>query len=95
MRYKDKIVGISINDIVDKNVAINLYFFCNLNMTGISHYLFYITNKHLYESGVSELNFQEDRGSIGLRRFKKLLRPFEINKMVSLQVDYKNTPPRA
>lgn len=92
MRYKGKIIGISINDIVSKNLAINLYFFCNLNMTGISHYLFHQTNKYLSDLGVEELNFQEDRGSMGLRRFKKMLRPHIINDMVTISIDYKNKP---
>lgn len=86
VRYKGKVIGLSINDIVSANTAINLYFFCNLNLTGISHYLFYLTNKHLSDLGITELNFQEDRGSLGLRRFKKLLKPYKINELIEITV---------
>lgn len=87
VRYKGKIVGISINDIVSEDTAINLYLFCNLNLTGVSHYLFHLTSRHLLDMGIVNLNFQEDRGSFGLRKFKKLLRPSIINETITLKFD--------
>lgn len=82
--YKGKIVGISINDIVSKDAAINFYMFSNLNLTGISHFIFHETNRHLREMGIKELNFQEDLGDKGLRQFKKRLRPISIYEMTDV-----------
>lgn len=84
VRYKGKIVGISINDIVSKDSAINFYMFSNLNLTGISHFIFHETNRHLREMGIKELNFQEDLGDIGLRQFKKRLRPISVYEMADV-----------
>jgi hypothetical protein len=84
VRYKGNIVGISINDIVSKNCAINFYMFSNLNLTGISHFIFHETNRLLLELGVTELNFQEDLGEKGLRQFKKRLRPISIYEMADV-----------
>lgn len=85
-RYKGKVVGFTVNDIVSEKSAINLYFFGNLNLTGISHYMFNTTNAELLRNGISELNFQEDRGSEGLRNFKKILRPAFVNELVTLRI---------
>lgn len=89
MRYKGKIVGISINDIVPVNSAINFYMFCNLNLTGISYFMFHETNRLLHEKGIKEFNFQEDLGNTGLQKFKKMLKPKDIYELVEVSASLK------
>lgn len=85
VRYKGKVVAISINDIVPKNSAINFYMFSNLNLTGISHFIFHETNRQLNKMGITELNFQEDLGNKGLRQFKKRLRPISVYELADVK----------
>lgn len=82
--YGGHLVGVSINDVVSENTAINYYHFGNLNISGISYFLLHYTAKCLRDRGVKYFNFQEDCGSLGLRNFKQKMAPIITNKLFSL-----------
>jgi hypothetical protein len=84
--YKDRLVGFSVNDIVSDNFAINYFHITNLNLSGISYYLFYATCIELENKGVEYLNFQEDCGLIGLREFKNHLKPFNVENQYKILI---------
>jgi len=84
--YGNVLVALSVNDIVSKHYGVNYFHFSNLNLSGISYYLFYITCKLLNNYGVEILNFQEDCGIQGLRDFKTRLRPHKIEKQYSIKI---------
>lgn len=76
--HLQSLVALSINELVDSKSAINHFQKANLNMSGISYYLFYKACETLKDAGIEILNFQEDAGIPGLRQFKNKLRPSAI-----------------
>lgn len=85
--YQDKLIGYSINEIYDKQYALNHFHKSNLNLSSIGHYTFYSVAQILRQNGVDFLNFQEDCGIGGLRAFKHKMRPslvFETQRVTYL-----------
>jgi hypothetical protein len=75
---KDRLVGYSINEIFNDRYAINHFHKANLNLSSISHYMFYSVAEVLTQMNIDFLNFQEDCGIAGLRAFKHKMRPAVI-----------------
>lgn len=83
--YGPKLVGISVNDLVSPLSAINIYQFSNLNLEGISYYMFHLTAELLHQRGITTLNFQEDCGNKGLAEFKQRLSPILVPELYKLR----------
>ena len=73
--YKNNLVGLSLNEINSDGNAINHFHKANLNLSGISYYLFYTIMNNLEKKHISYLNLQEDCGIEGLKLFKHKMRP--------------------
>ncbi|MFZ1323848.1 MAG: phosphatidylglycerol lysyltransferase domain-containing protein [Candidatus Saccharimonadales bacterium] len=80
LRYKSHLVGFSVCELPESGFAVNHFQKCNLNLTGISYYLFYASLEHLQRKDIKFLNYQEDNNIPGLRQFKEGLRPAKVNK---------------
>jgi hypothetical protein len=73
--YNDRLVGFSVSEILNDNYATNIFHKTNLNMSGISYYMFYTMMEILQQKDIQYLNFQEDVGIPGLRAFKEKMKP--------------------
>jgi hypothetical protein len=85
LTYKEKVVAISINEKLDNNSALNHFFKANLNLSGISYYMFYSCAVLFTQKGLDTLNFQDDCGLEGLKAFKLKMRPESITKLSALR----------
>ncbi len=84
LRYKNKVVAYSINEKIDNSTVMNHFHKANLNLSSISHYMFYSCSMLLAQKGFHYLNFQEDCGIVGLRAFKKKMRPATLTELLSV-----------
>lgn len=79
----NKLIGISINNLLPNNYAMNLFEKANIEYIGSFPFLRHITCKYLLEKNRTLLNFEADIGVEGLRQSKLSYHPkFFIKKYI-------------
>lgn len=85
LTYKQKVVAFSINEKVGDYSLLNHFYKANLNLSGISHYMFYACASLFAQRNFTKFNFQDDCGLEGLKAFKLKMRPESTTKLSALR----------
>lgn len=83
---KNKLVGFSISEILNKDETYGLLIKTDITYSGISEFLIHETCKVLYEKGFKYINIAQDLNNLKLRDFKNKLRPIKLAKKYTIKL---------
>jgi len=81
-----KMIGFTINEVVNDNIAITHFGISDLTYEGSSRYLAHTTAKILNQLGCIYLNYEQDMGIPGLKRAKLAYRPVSFLKKYKIRI---------
>lgn len=80
----EKLIGISINEILHDGYAINLFEKGDITYTGVFQFLKHLAGVYLTKEGCKFLNFEQDLGVEGLRKSKTSYHPLFFLKKYTI-----------
>jgi hypothetical protein len=81
-----KMVGFTINEMIDGDTAITHFGISDSTYEGSSRYVTHATAKLLHQHGCIYLNYEQDMGVPGLRKAKQAYRPVHLLKKYKISV---------